>query len=188
MVESGAVPFTLGVPLAFDSVLGGPEAALFEVGGGLLMLLVLFGGGCAPLLLDSGRGGAPLVARLVLVAPGASGPLDTVTGGYGRLGGGKAAGAGDGAGAAVGGNATGLALPAKPKGPLLSGGRPVVGKSNFRGAVGLGCTTPVDTVVVVAEAPLLHVLTLVVAVTAAAEEPVDEDGGNTPTELLPSDA
>lgn len=60
----------------------------------------------------------------------------------GMLGGGNAAGAGDGAGVAVvawladmGG--IGLALPPKPIDPLLSG-KPVCGKSVFRGTVGLG--------------------------------------------------
>lgn len=60
--------------------------------------------------------------------------------GGGRLGGGRAAGAGDGAGGAgpgPGGTGTGLALPPSPSGPLLSGS-PVVGKSDFLGAAGLG--------------------------------------------------
>lgn len=151
----GTVPFTLGtVALPFDSLPGGPEPELLLLfgvvgGGALLKLLVLFGGGCgsAPLLLDSGLGGAPLVARLVLLVVVVA-PLETVTGGYGRLGGGRAAGAGDGAGAAVGGIATGLALPARPSGPLLSGGRPVVGKSNFRGADGPVGTAEVVVLVV----------------------------------------
>lgn len=160
----------LSVPLAVVVEL------LFAVGadrGGLLMLLVLFGGGGSgpvPLLFDSGRGGAPLVFRLELLllllllvllllicaAPVGNGPLETcpevdvvTAGGYGRLGGGNAAGAGDGAGAVVPGKGTGLALPAIPKGPLLSSGRPVVGKSNFLGADG----TPDDTVVVLPVIP-----------------------------------
>jgi hypothetical protein len=58
--------------------------------------------------------------------------------GGGKLGGGKAAGAGDGAGPLlVDGTGTGLALPPSPNGPLLRGS-PVVGKSDFLGAAGLG--------------------------------------------------
>lgn len=124
----------------------------------LLMLLVLFGGkggsGNVPLLFDSGRGGAPLVrfvllllllVVLLLLLLLLTGPLATcctgcaVTGGYGRLGGGRAAGAGDGAGGAVPASCTGLALPPMPRGPLLSGGRPVVGKSGFLGTDGVAC-------------------------------------------------
>lgn len=92
------------------------------------------------MLLDSGRGGAPLLVKFVLLF---TAPFETCigveTGGYG---GGRAAGAGEGAGGAGPGRpvgaGTGLALPSMPSGPLLSGGRPVVGKSDFRGAAGLG--------------------------------------------------
>lgn len=107
--------------------------------------MVLFGGGGAgrsgnvPLLFDSGRDGATLLLlEWVLVVPPLATDSGVVTGGYGRLGGGRAAGAGDGAGRAVPESGTGLALPPKPpKGPLLSGGRPVVGKSDFLGTAGL---------------------------------------------------
>lgn len=114
------------------------------------------GWGNAPLLFDSGRGGAPLAARrrlvLLLLAFVVLVPFETcigavTAGGYGRVssgGGGRAAAAGDGAaagGAAVpGSGGTGLLL---PNGPLLSGGKPVVGKSDFFGANGLACTDPV---------------------------------------------
>lgn len=114
------------------------------------------GRGNAPLLFDSGRGGAPLAARrrlvLLLLAFVVLVPFETcigavTAGGYGRVssgGGGRTAAAGDGAaagGAAVpGSGGTGLAL---PPGPLLSGGKPVVGKSDFLGANGLACTDPV---------------------------------------------
>lgn len=120
------------------------------------------GWGNAPLLFDSGRGGAPLAARrrlvLLLLAFVVLVPFETcigavTAGGYGRVssgGGGRAAAAGDGAaagGAAVpGSGGTGLALPPippPPNGPLLSGGKPVVGKSDFLGANGLACTDPV---------------------------------------------
>lgn len=113
--------------------------------------MVLFGGGGSenvPLLFDSGRGGAPLVRFVLLLL--LLGPLETCSvvcvtgGGYGRLGGGRAAGAGEGAGgAAVPGSGTGLALPPIPMGPLLSGGKPVDGKSAFRGTEGLvACPAP----------------------------------------------
>lgn len=171
----GPVPFRPpGCPLPFDSpLLSVPfDVELLFAVGGLLVLLVLFGGSSSepvPLLLDSGRGGAPLLVRLVMLllllvllllicaAPAGNGPLETCAGvvltggGYGRLGGGNAAGAGDGAGTVEPDKATGLALPAIPKGPLLSGGRPVVGKSNFLGADG----TPEDTDTAVVVLPVI---------------------------------
>lgn len=189
---AGALPFTLDAPpnvLAFESLgMLVPFAGLLVVLLLGLMLLVLFGGGGSgndPLLLDSGRGGAPLV-RLVLL-PLLVVPLDTATGGYGRLGGGRAAGAGDGAGAAVPGTGTGLALPVMPRGPLLSGGRPVGGNSDFLGADGLPPGNDDASVVVVAAAaaaaPCAVLLPLEVVIASA-----DVDAGKTPTELLPSDA
>lgn len=72
-----------------------------------------------------------------------TGCIGVVGYGGGRLGGGSAAGAGEGAGGAVPlllvvvGTGTGLALPPSVNGPLLRGS-PVVGKSDLRGAAGLG--------------------------------------------------
>uniref|UniRef100_A0A182J9T3 Uncharacterized protein n=1 Tax=Anopheles atroparvus TaxID=41427 RepID=A0A182J9T3_ANOAO len=118
---------------------------------------VAAGGVCGT---ESGReDGAALL--LLLLPPGGPVPLPTAADEPpdcgGRLGGGRAAGAGDGAGgagpaAAQGGAGTGLALPARPSGPLLSGS-PVEGCSDFRGAAAtaagleaavVGCVCGVD--------------------------------------------
>lgn len=128
--------------------------------------------------MDSVRGGAPLLVKFVLLF---TAPLETCIGaGYG---GGRAAGAGDGVGGVGPGRplgvGTGLALPPRPSGPLPNAGRPVGGKSDFRGAAGLGwpVIVPAPEAAVVTTSLLL--LPVVIAVV---------DAGNTPPELLPSDA